>query len=115
MPASARHAQSHLRVSFSNTAALQLVQAPDDYQLPSTSTLNLNNYLPFFFLSSTSEIQTTAKINLLLIEIHRPPFLQSRRIIAQTRFFSGHAQHHSTQLQDALHLINQAPAQVLED
>lgn len=40
------------------------------------------NYLLFFW-SSTSEIQTTAKTNLLLIVISRPPFLQNRHIIAQ--------------------------------
>lgn len=41
------------------------------------------NYLLFFFSSSPSEIQTTAKTNLLLIVISRPPFLQNCRIIAQ--------------------------------
>lgn len=79
-------ASSHLRVSFSNTAVQQLAQPPDAYQLPFTSTLNLNRQLLtffFFFWSSPSEIQTTAKTNLLLIVISRPPFLQNCRIIAQ--------------------------------
>lgn len=77
-------ASSHLRVSFSNTASSSTT-CPSTRCLSAALHLHsqLEQAITFFFWSSTSEIQTTAKTNLLLIVTSRPPFLQNCRIIAQ--------------------------------